>query len=181
MLASGGMIPTNAVVADLCRAFRRVAAEQGADVEDLRRFRSRASPREDTHVDAEPRRAARALRAVQRARRATSRARAGVLDFEGRAKFDAWEKKKDLARDAAQNAYVELVAKLEALYGKAWRICGQAFRRGPDALSPPRHQRHRTRARRWGTSRQERSSQSGNGKVPRAAFVASIAEFEGHR
>ena len=45
--------------------------------------------------------------------------RPGVLDFKGRTKFDAWEKKKGLARDAAQNAYVELVAKLEALYGKA--------------------------------------------------------------
>ena len=45
--------------------------------------------------------------------------RPGMLDFKGRAKFDAWEKKKGLARDAAQNAYVELVAKLEARYGKA--------------------------------------------------------------
>ena len=42
-----------------------------------------------------------------------------MLDFKGRAKFDAWEKKKGLARDAAQKAYVELVAKLEARYGKA--------------------------------------------------------------
>ena len=45
--------------------------------------------------------------------------RPGMLDFKGRAKFDAWEKKKGLARDAAQKAYVELVAKLEARYGKA--------------------------------------------------------------
>jgi diazepam-binding inhibitor (GABA receptor modulating acyl-CoA-binding protein) len=45
--------------------------------------------------------------------------RPGMLDFKGRAKFDAWEQKKGLARDAAQNAYVELVAKLEARYGKA--------------------------------------------------------------
>ena len=48
-----------------------------------------------------------------------SGSRPGMLDFKGRAKFDAWEKKKGLARDAAQNAYVELVAKLEARYGKA--------------------------------------------------------------
>ena len=48
--------------------------------------------------------------------------RPGMLDFKGRAKFDAWEKKKGLARDAAQTAYVELVAKLEARYGKALRI-----------------------------------------------------------
>jgi acyl-CoA-binding protein len=46
-------------------------------------------------------------------------ARPGALDFKGRAKFDAWEKNKGLARDAAQKAYVELVAKLEARYGKA--------------------------------------------------------------
>ena len=43
--------------------------------------------------------------------------RPGMLDFKGRAKFDAWEKKKGLARDAAQKAYVELVATLEARYG----------------------------------------------------------------
>ena len=46
-------------------------------------------------------------------------ARPGMLDFKGRAKFDAWEKKKGLGREAAQTAYVELVAKLEARYGKA--------------------------------------------------------------
>ncbi len=45
--------------------------------------------------------------------------RPGMLDFKGRAKFDAWEKKKGLAKDAAQTAYVELVTKLEARYGKA--------------------------------------------------------------
>jgi acyl-CoA-binding protein len=45
--------------------------------------------------------------------------RPGMLDFKGRAKFDAWEKKKGLARDAAQKAYVELVSTLEARYGKA--------------------------------------------------------------
>ena len=43
--------------------------------------------------------------------------RPGMLDFKGRAKFDAWEKRKGLARDAAQKAYVELVATLEARYG----------------------------------------------------------------
>lgn len=44
--------------------------------------------------------------------------RPGALDFKGRAKFDAWEKRKGLARDAAQKAYVELVATLEARYGR---------------------------------------------------------------
>lgn len=44
-------------------------------------------------------------------------ARPGMLDFKGRAKFDAWEKRKGLARDAAQKAYVELVATLAAHYG----------------------------------------------------------------
>lgn len=43
--------------------------------------------------------------------------RPGMLDFKGRAKFDAWEKQKGLARDAAQKAYVELVATLEKRYG----------------------------------------------------------------
>ena len=40
-----------------------------------------------------------------------------MLDFKGRAKFDAWEQRKGLARDAAQKAYVDLVATLEARYG----------------------------------------------------------------
>ena len=44
--------------------------------------------------------------------------RPGMLDFKGRAKFDAWEKRKGLARDAAQKAYVELVATLEERYGR---------------------------------------------------------------
>jgi acyl-CoA-binding protein len=45
--------------------------------------------------------------------------RPGMLDLKGRAKFDAWEKKKGLSRDAAQNEYVALVVKLEARYGRA--------------------------------------------------------------
>jgi diazepam-binding inhibitor (GABA receptor modulator, acyl-CoA-binding protein) len=44
--------------------------------------------------------------------------RPGMLDFKGRAKFDAWEKRKGLARDAAQKAYVDLVATLEGRYGR---------------------------------------------------------------
>ena len=43
--------------------------------------------------------------------------RPGMLDFKARAKFDAWEKQKGLAPDAAQKAYVALVATLEARYG----------------------------------------------------------------
>ncbi|MFL5304310.1 MAG: acyl-CoA-binding protein [Polyangia bacterium] len=43
--------------------------------------------------------------------------RPGMLDFKGRAKFDAWEQRKGLAPDAAQKAYVDLVATLEARYG----------------------------------------------------------------
>jgi diazepam-binding inhibitor (GABA receptor modulator, acyl-CoA-binding protein) len=43
--------------------------------------------------------------------------RPGMLDFKGRAKYDAWAAKKGTARDAAQKAYVELVGKLSAKYG----------------------------------------------------------------
>jgi diazepam-binding inhibitor (GABA receptor modulating acyl-CoA-binding protein) len=43
--------------------------------------------------------------------------RPGMLDFKGRAKYDAWAAKKGVARDAAQLAYVELVGKLAAKYG----------------------------------------------------------------
>ncbi|HEY3501028.1 MAG TPA: acyl-CoA-binding protein [Polyangiaceae bacterium] len=46
-----------------------------------------------------------------------SGSRPGMLDFKGRAKFDAWSGKKGLARDTAQKAYVELVGKLAAKYG----------------------------------------------------------------
>ncbi|OQX68146.1 MAG: acyl-CoA-binding protein [Sorangiineae bacterium NIC37A_2] len=38
----------------------------------------------------------------------------GVFDLKGRAKFDAWEKKKGLSPEAAQAAYIKLVEKLEA-------------------------------------------------------------------
>jgi acyl-CoA-binding protein len=38
--------------------------------------------------------------------------RPGMLDVKGRAKFDAWEKKKGTSKDGAQKSYVELVARL---------------------------------------------------------------------
>lgn len=43
--------------------------------------------------------------------------RPGMLDFKGRAKYDAWATKKGTAKDAAQRAYVELVGKLASKYG----------------------------------------------------------------
>jgi acyl-CoA-binding protein len=46
-----------------------------------------------------------------------SGSRPGMLDFKGRAKFDAWEKKKGQGKDAAQSAYVALVEKLAQKYG----------------------------------------------------------------
>ena len=46
-----------------------------------------------------------------------SGSRPGMLDFKGRAKYDAWSTKKGTAKDAAQRAYVELVSKLTAKYG----------------------------------------------------------------
>jgi len=42
--------------------------------------------------------------------------RPGMLDFKGRAKFDAWAGKKGVSSDAAMQSYVDLVAKLEAKY-----------------------------------------------------------------
>ena len=38
--------------------------------------------------------------------------RPGMFDFKGRAKWDAWEKKKGLDQAAAKEQYVALVAKL---------------------------------------------------------------------
>ena len=43
--------------------------------------------------------------------------RPGMLDFKGRAKFDAWTARKGLAKEPAMNAYVTLVEKLVAKYG----------------------------------------------------------------
>jgi diazepam-binding inhibitor (GABA receptor modulator, acyl-CoA-binding protein) len=43
--------------------------------------------------------------------------RPGLLDIKGRAKFDAWDKKKGLSKEAAQAAYVKLVSDLESKYG----------------------------------------------------------------
>jgi diazepam-binding inhibitor (GABA receptor modulator, acyl-CoA-binding protein) len=43
-----------------------------------------------------------------------SGARPGLLDPKGRAKFDAWTKKKGLAKDPAMTAYVALVNRLTA-------------------------------------------------------------------
>ena len=38
--------------------------------------------------------------------------RPGMLDLKGRAKYDAWSKKKGVANDAAMTAYVALVDRL---------------------------------------------------------------------
>ena len=43
--------------------------------------------------------------------------RPGMLDFKGRAKFDAWSARKGVDKDRAMTAYVELVNKLVAKYG----------------------------------------------------------------
>ena len=46
-----------------------------------------------------------------------SGARPGMLDLKGRAKYDAWARKKGTSKDEAMKAYVALVAKLEAARG----------------------------------------------------------------
>lgn len=40
-----------------------------------------------------------------------------MLDFKGKAKWDAWESKKGMASDAAKEAYIEKAAQLVAKYG----------------------------------------------------------------
>ena len=44
-------------------------------------------------------------------------ARPGMLDFKGRAKYDAWAKRKGTSQDAAMSAYVATVARLVTKYG----------------------------------------------------------------
>ena len=43
--------------------------------------------------------------------------RPGMMDFKGRAKYDAWSGKKGLSKDGAMQAYVSLVQRLEGKYG----------------------------------------------------------------
>jgi diazepam-binding inhibitor (GABA receptor modulator, acyl-CoA-binding protein) len=43
-----------------------------------------------------------------------SGSRPGMLDMKGRAKYDAWSKKKGTGKDAAMTAYVALVDRLTA-------------------------------------------------------------------
>ncbi|HET7539816.1 MAG TPA: acyl-CoA-binding protein [Polyangiaceae bacterium] len=43
--------------------------------------------------------------------------RPGMLDFKGRAKFDAWAGRKGLGKEQAMTAYVALVEKLVSKYG----------------------------------------------------------------
>jgi diazepam-binding inhibitor (GABA receptor modulating acyl-CoA-binding protein) len=43
--------------------------------------------------------------------------RPGMLDFKGRAKFDAWSAKKGVAKSNAESDYVKLVGKLVDKYG----------------------------------------------------------------
>jgi diazepam-binding inhibitor (GABA receptor modulating acyl-CoA-binding protein) len=43
--------------------------------------------------------------------------RPGMLDFKGRAKFDAWSGKQGVSKDGAMQSYVELVGKLVDKYG----------------------------------------------------------------
>lgn len=43
--------------------------------------------------------------------------RPGMLDFKGRAKFDAWAGRKGVSKDQAMTDYVALVEKLASKYG----------------------------------------------------------------
>jgi len=43
--------------------------------------------------------------------------RPGMLDFKGRAKFDAWSAKKGVERSSAESDYVKLVGRLVEKYG----------------------------------------------------------------
>jgi len=43
--------------------------------------------------------------------------RPGMLDFKGRAKYDAWAERKGMSPEVAMQGYVDLVAKLVKKYG----------------------------------------------------------------
>ncbi|XP_053733135.1 acyl-CoA-binding protein [Synchiropus splendidus] len=44
-------------------------------------------------------------------------ARPGMLDFTGKAKWDAWEKQKGKSKEEAMNEYITLVGELKQKYG----------------------------------------------------------------
>ncbi|KAJ8415248.1 hypothetical protein AAFF_G00009460 [Aldrovandia affinis] len=44
-------------------------------------------------------------------------ARPGMLDFSGKAKWDAWEKRKGMSKDDAMKAYIDKVEELKGKYG----------------------------------------------------------------
>lgn len=46
-----------------------------------------------------------------------SGSRPSMFDFKGRAKYDAWSKRRGLDKDGAMRAYVALVSRLTAKYG----------------------------------------------------------------
>jgi acyl-CoA-binding protein len=46
-----------------------------------------------------------------------SGSRPGMLDFKGRAKYDAWAGRKGMSKDNAMQSYVALVTRLEGKYG----------------------------------------------------------------
>jgi acyl-CoA-binding protein len=43
-------------------------------------------------------------------------AKPGMLDLKGKAKWEAWSSKKGVSKEAAMEAYIELVGKLKAEY-----------------------------------------------------------------
>uniref|UniRef100_A0A3P8ZLX3 Diazepam binding inhibitor (GABA receptor modulator, acyl-CoA binding protein) n=1 Tax=Esox lucius TaxID=8010 RepID=A0A3P8ZLX3_ESOLU len=44
-------------------------------------------------------------------------ARPGMLDFTGKAKWDAWEKEKGKSQEAARKEYIDFVEELKGKYG----------------------------------------------------------------
>jgi diazepam-binding inhibitor (GABA receptor modulator, acyl-CoA-binding protein) len=43
--------------------------------------------------------------------------RPGMLDFKGRAKFDAWSGRRGMSKEKAMQGYVDMVGELEKKYG----------------------------------------------------------------
>ncbi|CAI9573207.1 unnamed protein product [Staurois parvus] len=43
--------------------------------------------------------------------------RPGMLDFKGKAKWDAWESKKGISQEDARAQYIQLVKELKGKYG----------------------------------------------------------------
>uniref|UniRef100_A0A672ZYQ3 Acyl-CoA-binding protein n=1 Tax=Sphaeramia orbicularis TaxID=375764 RepID=A0A672ZYQ3_9TELE len=92
----------------MCRRNRRIKAKFDAAAAEVKQLKAKPTDEE-------------MLKVYSLFKQATvgdvNTARPGMLDFTGKAKWDAWEKQKGKSKDDAMNEYVSLVEELKQKYG----------------------------------------------------------------